>query len=318
MQIMFTDSRLGRTRVVHIGRWHVLAALLLVAAVLVAPLLRGLREPAGAPAGTRWPALSTLGHPAELDDPAQRERILRENLDAMAVRLGEMQAKLVRLEAIGERVSGLAGLKPEESGALAKPGARGGPYVPLTSPSREQLDAAFAELDERVDQHLDLFTLIESRLFEDRLARLMIPNTRPVDGRVGSGFGMRSDPFTGRPALHTGLDLPADSGTPIKAAAGGVVLSARPHPAYGNLVEIDHGNGLVTRYAHASKLLVKQGDLVRRGQKVALVGSTGRSTGAHLHFEVMVEGVHQNPAKFLAGGDAAMRVLASRGGKVRR
>jgi murein DD-endopeptidase MepM/ murein hydrolase activator NlpD len=128
-----------------------------------------------------------------------------------------------------------------------------------------------------------------------------MPSSAPVEGPVGSGFGFRSDPFTGRTALHTGLDFPAEVGTPIVAAAGGVVLSAGPHPQYGQMVEVDHGNGLVTRYAHTSKMLVKQGDFIRRGQKIAEVGNTGRSTGPHLHFEVLVEGVQQNPAKFLQG-----------------
>ena len=122
----------------------------------------------------------------------------------------------------------------------------------------------------------------------------------PVDGPVSSGFGIRSDPFTGRTALHSGLDFPADIGTAILAAAGGLVRTAEKHPAYGNMVEVDHGNGLVTRYAHASRLLARVGDLVRRGQKIAEVGSTGRSTGPHLHFEVLVQGVQQNPQKFLA------------------
>ena len=100
-------------------------------------------------------------------------------------------------------------------------------------------------------------------------------------------------------ALHTGLDFPAPTGTPIAAAAGGVVLTAEFHPQYGQMIELDHGNQLVTRYAHASRMLVKPGDLVKRGQKIAEVGSTGRSTGPHLHFEVLVDGVHQNPARFL-------------------
>ena len=106
--------------------------------------------------------------------------------------------------------------------------------------------------------------------------------------------------LTGRAALHTGLDFAADPGTQIQAAAGGVVQSTDYHPQYGNLLEIDHGNGLVTRYAHTSKILVRTGDLVKRGQVVALVGTTGRSTGPHLHFEVLVEGVPQDPARFLA------------------
>jgi murein DD-endopeptidase MepM/ murein hydrolase activator NlpD len=136
---------------------------------------------------------------------------------------------------------------------------------------------------------------------------------------VGSGFGFRIDPFTGRGALHMGLDFPADVGTPIKAAAGGMVVNTEVHPAYGHMVEIDHGNGLVTRYAHTSKVLVKQGDLVRRGQVVAQVGNTGRSTGPHLHFEVLVDGVPQNPARFLAGrGNApAAQAAAERPRRVR-
>jgi len=126
-----------------------------------------------------------------------------------------------------------------------------------------------------------------------------VPNSRPVDSQVGSGFGFRMDPITGRTALHTGLDFSAEPGTPIQAAAGGMVTSTEPHPQYGNLLEIDHGNGLTTRYAHTQRILVKTGDVVKRGQVVALVGNTGRSTGPHLHFEVLVDGVMQDPAKFL-------------------
>jgi murein DD-endopeptidase MepM/ murein hydrolase activator NlpD len=119
---------------------------------------------------------------------------------------------------------------------------------------------------------------------------------------LGSLFGWRIDPFTGRSALHTGVDFQADFGTPILAAAGGVVVTQEFHPEYGNMIEIDHGNDLITRYAHASKTWVKKGDLIKRGQKIAEVGSTGRSTGKHLHFEVLVQGIPQDPLKFLAAG----------------
>ena len=113
-------------------------------------------------------------------------------------------------------------------------------------------------------------------------------------------------------ALHTGLDFQAENGTPILSAAGGVVVTQEYHPAYGNIVEIDHGNELITRYAHASAVYVKKGDLVKRGQHIADVGSTGRSTGSHLHFEVLVQGIPQDPQKFLdAGGSVAARQLAS-------
>jgi murein DD-endopeptidase MepM/ murein hydrolase activator NlpD len=180
----------------------------------------------------------------------------------------------------------------------------GGPYLPLDKPSLETLNLAMQELEQRADLRTDLFTLTESRLFEARLSSLMVPSSKPVDGPIGSPFGFRSDPFTGRAALHAGLDFTADIGTPIFAAAGGVVLSTEWHPQYGHLLEVDHGNGLVTRYAHTSKILVKNGDLIKRGQEVALVGTTGRSTGPHLHFEVLLDGVPQNPARFLAAAPA--------------
>jgi murein DD-endopeptidase MepM/ murein hydrolase activator NlpD len=312
MQILITHGSLARSRVLHFNRWQLGSALAALALVLMLVsgaiyhfvFLTAARE--------GWPVVSQLVKLVVRDETAQRERFLRENLDAMAKKVGEMQAKLLKLEAMGERVSGLAGVKPEEFKPLLRPtggsaapapaaakGGQGGPFVPGL------------DVFERTDQYTDLFTLIESRLLEGRLAQLMVPSTAPVDGPVGSGFGFRSDPFSGRAALHTGLDFPADVGTPIQAAAGGMVVSTEPHAAYGNLVEIDHGNGLLTRYAHASKVLVKTGDLVKRGQVVAEVGNSGRSTGPHLHFEVLVEGVPQNPARFLAGAAREGKALAS-------
>jgi len=234
------------------------------------------------------------------DEFEQRDRFMRENLDAMARKLGEMQAKMVQLEALGERVSGLAGVNPAE--IRATPG-RGGALVSGRPLSMEELQATLADLDQLSAQHTDLLTVIESRLFDQKIRKMMVPTQQPVQaGQLGSSFGWRIDPFTGGSALHTGLDFQADLGTAILAAAGGVVVAQEVHPAYGNMVEIDHGNNLITRYAHASKLWVKKGDLVKRGQKIAEVGTSGRSTGPHLHFEVMVEGVPQDPQKFLEAG----------------
>jgi murein DD-endopeptidase MepM/ murein hydrolase activator NlpD len=322
MQILITHGSMARTRSLQLNRAQLAGTLLALLCLLMLVsgavyhfvFLKAARD--------GWPLVSTVVRFVVRDEIAQRERVMRENLDAMAQRLGEMQAKLVKLESMNERVSGLAGVKPEELKLLQRPGGsglgpygiatappapvpapagpQGGPYLPLQRPSLEQLHGAVDQLDELADQHADLLVLLESRLFESRLTALMVPNGKPVDGPVSSGFGFRSDPFTGRTALHTGLDFPAENGATIMAAAGGVVKTAERHPAYGNMVEIDHGNGLVTRYAHASRLLARVGDLVRRGQTVAEVGSTGRSTGPHLHFEVLVHGVHQNPAKFLA------------------
>ncbi len=308
MQVLIMNNSLGASRVLQFSR--VQLTLAVVGVLLLITLLSGtvyhfifLKA-----AREGWPVVSQVVQLIGRDEVAQRDRYLRENLDAMARKLGEMQARMVQLEAISERVSGLAGIKPQDLKQLLKAApegsGKGGPFIPATpggtSMSMEVLDGLVAELGVQADQRTDLFTLIESRLFEKRLAALMVPNSRPVDGPVGSGFGFRSDPFSGRAALHTGLDFPSDIGTPIHAAAGGVVLQVEFHPQYGHMVELDHGRGLVTRYAHTSKVLVKVGDLIKRGQVIAQVGTTGRSTGPHLHFEVLVDGVPQDPARFLA------------------
>jgi len=313
MQLLITHGSMARSRVLHFNRWQLALALTGLIAVLTLIsgtvyhfiFLKAARE--------GWPVVSQIVKLVVRDEFAQRDRFMRENLDAMAQKVGEMQAKLVKLEAMGDRVSGLVGVKPEELQQLVKPagaaGGRGGPFVPAASLTLEQLNGIVDSLDIETDQRTDLFTMFESRLLEKRLASLMIPNSKPIDGPIGSGFGFRADPFSGRAALHTGLDFPADIGTPVAAAAGGVVILVEHHPQYGNLIELDHGRGLVTRYAHNSKVMVKEGDLIKRGQIISEVGTTGRSTGPHLHFEVLVDGVPQDPAKFLAAGDTAVAVM---------
>ena len=176
-----------------------------------------------------WPVMGQLVKLIVREETAQRERFMRENLDAIALRVGEMQAKVVKLEALSERVTGMAGVKTDDLKALPSrsKGGQGGPFVPLAQPSLEQLNEAISQLDERADIGSDLFTLVESRLFETKLLATLVPSTHPVEGPVGSGFGFRIDPFTGRAALHTGLDFPSDVGTPILAAAGGIVIVSR-------------------------------------------------------------------------------------------
>ena len=166
-----------------------------------------------------------------------------------------------------------------------------------------ELQAALDDLEKHTGQRVDLLTVVESRLFDQKIKKMMIPTQRPVAGsNIGSAFGWRIDPINGSSALHTGLDFPASTGTPIFAAAGGVVVTQEFHSAYGNMIEIDHGNDLITRYAHTSKVYVHKGDLIKRGQKIAEIGTTGRSTGPHLHFEVLVQGIPQDPQKFLDAG----------------
>ena len=304
MQVLITHGTVARTRVMSFSRWQLIVAGLLLAFALMLTsgavyhfvFLKAVQQ--------GWPVVSQIVRLMVRDEFAQRDRFMRENLDAMAQKLGEMQAKVIKLEVMGERVSGLAGVKPDDLKPLQRgsASAAGGPFVPLDHPSLVQLQQAVEGLDGATDLNTDVFTLIESRLLESRLKLLMIPNSAPIDGPVGSGFGFRPDPITGRAALHTGLDFRADIGTPIHAAAGGLVLESTWHPEYGRVLEIDHGNGLSTRYAHCSKVLVQAGALVKRGQPVAEVGTSGRSTGPHLHFEVLLDGAPQDPARFLTGG----------------
>jgi murein DD-endopeptidase MepM/ murein hydrolase activator NlpD len=300
VHFIITDAWLAKSRAVHLSGTRLLLSLLALSLALMVfaaglyhwVFLKGARE--------GWPVIGALVKLVVKDEFEQRDRFMRENLDAMARKLGEMQARMVQLEALGERVSGLAGINPAE--IKATPG-RGGALIPGPSLTLEQLQATLAELDRTAEQRVDLMTVMESRLFDLKVRKMMVPTQQPVLGaHMGSAFGWRIDPFTGRSALHTGLDFQAEPGTPILAAAGGVVVTQEVHPAYGNMVEIDHGNDLITRYAHASRVWVKKGDLIRRGQKVADVGTTGRSTGPHLHFEVLVQGVPQDPQKFLSAG----------------
>ena len=300
MHLIITDAWLAKSRPIYLTGPRLIAAgacaslvLMLVAAGLYHwVFLKGARD--------GWPVVGTLVKLVVKDESEQRDRFLRENLDVIAKRLGEMQAKMLQLEALGERVSGLAGVNPAE---IKRPIGSGGALVGSRSLTMDELQATLADLDKLTDERVDLMTLMESRLFDQKIKALMVPTQQPVtDSVLGSAFGWRIDPMNGRSALHTGLDFSAEQGTGILAAAGGVVVVQEYHPAYGNMVEIDHGNDLITRYAHASRSMVKKGDVIKRGQKIAEVGSTGRSTGPHLHFEVLVQGVFQDPQKFLLAG----------------
>ena len=300
MHLIITDAWLAKSRAIYLSGTKLVVAgfvaafaLMVVAAALYHwVFLKGARE--------GWPVVGSLVKLVVKDEFVQRDRFMRENLDVMAKRLGEMQAKMVQLETLGERVSGLAGLNP---GDIKSTMGSGGALVGSRSLTMEELQATLADLDKLTDQRVDLMTVMESRLFDQKIKKLMVPTQQPVaGGMLGSSFGWRIDPVNGQSALHTGLDFPSGQGTPILAAAGGVVLVQEYHSAYGNMLEIDHGNDLVTRYAHAARVFVKKGDLVKRGQKIAEVGTTGRSTGSHLHFEVLVQGVFQDPQKFLNAG----------------
>lgn len=250
----------------------------------------------------KLPELQTLVRSLSAQDSQRSTDVTRENINAMAVKLGEMQAQLIRLGTLGERLAGAAGVKVNEIkvGSEIRHDGRGGPLVFPQQMTTGDLERAIDALSRDVENHADSMSMIETQLLEDRIRRNLLPTSVPVNAQWNaSTFGWRIDPFTGQRALHEGVDFAAPAGLPIHAAAAGVVTSASSHPDYGRMVEIDHGQGLSTRYAHASSIVIKEGAFVKRGEVIGTVGSSGRSTGPHLHFEVRVNGAPQNPDRFL-------------------
>ncbi|MCW5624910.1 MAG: M23 family metallopeptidase [Burkholderiales bacterium] len=301
MDIIVVSGSLARARTFKVTRARLIAAGLLLLALVVA-LAMGINHLLLRYAvANQNPYVQALLEQSQAQESRRNQSYLRESLDMMATRLGEMQAQLLRLNTVGERVTKLAGLKPQDF-VFEEVAARGGALVTVAprEMSMDELQRRIDGLARSMDDGADKFGVLESVLTEAYARQQLLPSALPVrSGAFSSNFGWRTDPFTSLNAFHEGIDFMAAEGAPILAAAGGVVVTSEYHPQYGNLVEIDHGNDLVTRYAHASKRLAKVGDVVQRGAKIAEVGSTGRSTGPHLHFEVRVRGQAQNPAKFL-------------------
>jgi murein DD-endopeptidase MepM/ murein hydrolase activator NlpD len=314
MQIILLHPRLT-TKSITVGSRHVMLAILCFCAVVMMSTSLLYYLTIRHAADIKLPFVRDLLAAATQDDIGKKDKYVKENLAAMAIKLGEMQAQLMRLDALGERVQGLAGVKPEEFNFKEKPG-RGGAEPSSANDhdlSMVEFQQALESVSRDLEHRADYMNVVETALMSDKIKSKLLPTIQPVNVSYNaSSFGWRLDPFTGRNAFHEGIDFASPVGTPIAAAAGGVVIAAEYHHQFGNMLEIDHGNDIVTRYAHASKLLVKVGDIVKRGQHVADIGSTGRSTGAHLHFEVLVKGIHQDPHKFLSVGakPAGIAILA--------
>lgn len=312
MHIILVSDRLATAKTVTLTGRHLVAAFVGLAALVVVLATLFSYVTVRHAAEIRLPFLQDLVRAISLDEAQKSKEFVRENINSMAVRLGQMQAQLTRLDSLGERLAALAGIKQEKLQETPKEG-RGGPLIQPRSLTPDELQDALDKLSRQVEARTEILTALESRLLEERIRKSFLPTTLPVQAQWNaSGFGWRVDPFTGEAAIHEGIDFTAEMGTAIKAAAAGVVITVERHPQYGNMVEIDHGNDLVTRYAHSSKVFVKPGALVRRGQKIAEVGSSGRSTGPHLHFEVRIRGVAQNPNRFLEQAQQGIGKLASR------
>ncbi len=302
MQVILISSRLAKARSVTVSLRH-----LFVTATVGLAIVIGL---AGAfywlslrfAADLKIPLVHQLVLAAQKSETERSREFMQQNLNAMAVKIGEMQAQLTRLDALGERLSSMAGIRPQEFRFSEAPGLGGAQSttMPPQNLTLTQFNEKVAMLSRQMENRTDQLGVLEAQLFEQAVKKKAMPTMMPVTAPFNaSGFGYRIDPFTGQQAMHEGIDFITDTGTSVVAAAGGVVQFAGFHPQYGNMIDIDHGNDLVTRYAHLSKVLVKEGDLLQRGRRIAESGNTGRSTGPHLHFEVRFRGAAQNPTRFL-------------------
>ncbi len=298
MNIILVSNKIAKAKSLNAWQTSLIIAALIVVPVLLTLLFitpnqsikqQGVR--AMLPSHLRHSVVSTQSH-----------------LDAYAMQIGELQARIMRLDAQNQRLAKLAGDKTipstEQAGmkldAEMSPAYRGGPLVNEHPMTEQELKTAIVELMATINERGEYQSKIEAKVLQQSVLKDMLPTERPINaGYNSSSYGWRVDPFNGQKAFHEGLDFQANSGEPILAAADGIVITAEQTPDYGNLVKVNHGSGLETRYAHASKLMVKVGERVVKGQVVALVGSTGRSTGPHLHYEIRLNGNALDPRQYL-------------------
>ncbi|EOD56990.1 M23 family metallopeptidase [Aeromonas molluscorum] len=239
---------------------------------------------------------------AEQQQTSQTTEQAREQLAMLAAQVGTMQGQLGRLNALGERLTEQADLDPDEFNFKELPPMGGPSYDADLEVNLDELQSSMAHLSKQLSSREEQLSVLESFMLNHHITDAGFISGSPVKQErvwISSGFGGRVDPFNGRAKMHKGVDFRGKPGTPILATGPGIVSWAGRHPEFGNMIEINHGNGLVTRYAHNAKLLVEVGTLVDQGQQIALMGRTGRATGVHLHYEVLKDGRQVNPSQFL-------------------
>jgi len=223
------------------------------------------------------------------------------DIDALTLRIGKMQGQMLRLNALGERLVEQGDLDKGEFDFDAVP-AVGGPGDDLEVQSVPLADflSMLDTLDSEMQDREQKLSVLESLLMSRSLRERVMPSGRPIaEGWLSSKYGKRNDPFTGKQDFHKGLDFAGKKGSEVIVVGDGVVSWAGKRTGYGNLIEINHGNGYTTRYGHNQRHLVEVGEKVKKGQQIALMGSTGRSTGPHVHFEVLHNGKTVNPSKYI-------------------
>jgi len=303
MNVIFVGRKSGRVKQFDLRHPVIMsAAVLLVLGILGTAFSIGIglgsRHGSGSPIDQlgNWSA-ELLRQKAQIEDT---KRVLQEKVNALALRVGQMNASVIRLDALGKRLTRMANLDDGEFDFGHPPslgGAEGADGQPAQIPN---LTAMVDDLGSQLASRESQLGVLENMILSRELNKQVYPEGRPVEeGWISSYFGRRADPFTGYSAVHKGVDFAGAEGTKVTAVAAGLVTYAGDRSGYGQMVEINHGNGLATRYCHNEQILVKQGDMVRKGQDVALMGSTGRSTGPHVHFEVLKNGVQVDPLRFI-------------------
>ena len=304
MNVIFVGRKSGRVKEFDLRHPVVVAAALLTVLGIV-----GTAFSVGVSLGTHRGAVNPINQlgnwSAELlRQQAQIEdvkRVLQEKVNALALRVGQMNANVIRVNALGKRLTHMAKLNDGEFDFSNPPALGGSDSGADGQPAQiPNLTAMVDDLQTQLSSREQQLGVLENLILNRELNKQVYPEGRPVEeGFISSYFGRRADPFTGYSAEHRGLDFAGPQGTKVISVAAGLVTYAGERSGYGQMIEINHGNGLATRYCHNEQLLVKQGDMVRKGQEVALMGSTGRSTGPHLHFEVLKNGTQVDPLRFI-------------------
>lgn len=308
MNVVIFGRGFGKPRQLNLtGRSAALFAVLLAAGLCCAGFAGGYLYSAKTGSGVPLAEVRTLSEHLEMQRAAisDTRQETEDTLDALAIRIGQMNARVIRLDALGRRLTDMADLNDGEFDFDSTP-AIGGPEEPYVSGSAiavPEVLAAMTDLENQLDNREAQLNVLEGVLMNQNLSERVYPTGRPVmSGWMSSYYGRRTDPFTGKPANHRGVDFAGKQGAEIIAVADGVVTWSSKRYGYGEMVEINHGNGYSTRYAHNSENLVGVGQEVRKGQTVALMGDTGRATGPNLHFEVLQNGKRVNPVKFIRRG----------------